>query len=149
MDLWRGCGARWVYGVNISDFPALCAVWRDELNVAEKAFSGLTKKIQVKVDSSAGLSGRAYGYFDPETNSVVLSPRLEVEPGERTRAIIRHELGHAVAFIFLPNDHNEMGQEAKADAIAQRIGGSPLKYDRWDVQTIGNGSNVRPSYLHR
>lgn len=135
--------------MNLGHFPRLRKIWRSEVAKAEKAFPGIAKGVDLRVRSDAGMSGRAFGYYDPATGEISVSPRLEIEPLHRARAIIRHELGHAVSHRFDPLSKEDSGEEAKADSIAGKIGAQPIRYDRYDVQTIGPGSLVRPDYLHR
>ena len=104
--------------------------------------------ITVKVTPDAGMTGRAFGYYDEGTQTVGLSPRLEAEPRERIQGIITHELGHVAAHLFGSLENTGMGEEKKADAIASELNGRTMRYDAWDVQTTGAGSTVRPAYLH-
>ena len=88
----------------------------------------------------AGMTGRAYGYYDEVDSTISLSPRLEAEPIERIQGIVYHELGHAASHLYEAMKTVQMGEENKADAIASAITQRPMRYDRWDVQTTGSGS---------
>ena len=77
---------------------------------------------------------------------VVLVRRALSLPHENVVAVIRHELGHlADPRASEPGP----GGEARADRIAEEVGGQPIRYDRIDLQTVGPGRRSRPSYLHQ
>lgn len=112
--------------------------------------------LRVRLDWEAGRTGRAFGYFDPETNTIGISPRLLEQPAGRIAGVVRHEIGHLV--------HDSVGRmglmrhlgqlassdEVLADQLAEYIWGSPLFYDAEDVQTVDPMkaySRVRPTYL--
>ncbi|MFH1465601.1 MAG: hypothetical protein ABIO70_14535 [Pseudomonadota bacterium] len=59
------------------------------------------------------------------------------------RGIFRHELGHACDPDFGP------GGEARADRIARRVLGVPVRYTRDGVQHATHGAPTRPSWLPR
>lgn len=58
--------------------------------------------------------------------------------------LIRHELGH------LADTHvRQSGSERRADAIAKKVTGQAIRYDRDDIQTVGSGVSPRPRRLPR
>ncbi|MAH45662.1 hypothetical protein CMI37_07520 [Candidatus Pacearchaeota archaeon] len=130
-------------------YPRISRGWAQELQQAEDAFPGLSSRLSAYVTIDAGISGREFGFFDDDDERVGLSPRLEAEPDHRLRAIMRHELGHAVDYIFAPAVPGAEGAEARADEIALRVWGSPLTYDEFDVQTTRTDGGPRPGHLHR
>lgn len=131
------------------DYPRISKVWREEVLRASAPFPGLLEQVQARVTPEAGLTGRAFGFFDEEDSTVGLSPRLEAEPEERIRGIVRHELGHACDLLFRPDLPGECGSEARADVVAELIWGSPVRYDSWEVQTSSPRGGPRPKHLHR
>lgn len=58
-------------------------------------------------------------------------------------ALIRHELGHLAD----PTPDAPDG-EARADAIATRVGGRSIRYNEREIQTLCGGG-PRPRHLHR
>ena len=77
---------------------------------------------------------------------VVLVRRALSLPRENLVAVIRHELGHlADPRASEPGP----GGEARADRIAEAVGGQPIRYDRIDLQTVGPGRRRRPAHLHQ
>jgi hypothetical protein len=61
-------------------------------------------------------------------------------PRANVIALLRHEFGHIAA---------PRGSEQRADDIAHAVGGSPIRYDRRQIQTIGSGTYPRPRNIHR
>ena len=85
---------------------------------------------------------------------IYVSRRLEQEPIERIEGVLRHEIGHAVDFLYpgemLDEDMLDLPQtpERRADELAFRIWGDVIAYDVDDlVQTIGSGLCPRPAEL--
>lgn len=75
---------------------------------------------------------------------VVIVRRALALPRDNVVAVIRHELGHLADARI-----DEPGAEKRADAIAVRVGGQPIRYDANDLQTVGPGRPDRPSHLHQ
>ena len=121
---------------------------RGDFNV-EKKFPGAQGIIKAKVTPEAGLSGRAYGFFDDESVTVGLSPRLEAEPTHRIEGIVRHELGHACDHLFAKTKIKTGRAEARADRMAAHIWGSPITYDAFEVQSSKTTGGPRPPHLHK
>lgn len=134
--------------MNIAGFPRINREFKNAIRKTEIHYPGLASKLLVVVTADAGMTGRAFGYYDEQQRLVALSPRLEAEPAERIQGIIFHELGHAAAHLHGALGRSGMGEEKKADRIASRVIDRPLRYDSWDVQTTGPGRMVRPAYLH-
>jgi len=134
--------------VKIGGFPRINGEFASAIRQAEIFYPGIGNMITVQVTPDAGMTGRAFGYYNEGTQTVALSPRLEAEPCERIQGIISHELGHVAAHLFGSLQDSGMGEEKKADAIASDLNGRTMRYDAWDVQTTGAGSTVRPAYLH-
>lgn len=58
--------------------------------------------------------------------------------------VLRHELGH-----LADPSPSAPGAEARADEVAAKATGSPMRYDEGGVQTIRqDASPVRPPWLH-
>lgn len=85
------------------------------------------------------------------------SPKILEAPSHRADAIVRHELGHAIDFL-VKSDHLDdwalmegfelpHTPERRADAIALAVWGQPIRYDQELVQSIKNGTTVRPEHL--
>ena len=83
-------------------------------------------------------SENSEGGFD-----IVFSPKIKEASEERMLGLIRHELGHALFLLDGDEDHSEQD----ADDLAEEVFGTPIRYDRIDVQTIGMGSSPRPRHL--
>jgi predicted metal-dependent peptidase len=77
---------------------------------------------------------------------VVVAPKLVVCGDlDRIEGVLRHEFGHATLWHLERLKHSERD----ADAMAEDLFGSPIYYDREDVQTIAGGTRPRPSHLPR
>jgi hypothetical protein len=117
--------------------------------------------VELRLNEHAGRGHRQFAWceYDEETGHCVIAvaSKLEEADGDRVQAIIRHELGHALDFLYgrkalerkfrgsLP-----VGPERRADLIAQLVFGDIIRYDREDVQTLdANGVFPRPHYLPR
>ncbi len=80
--------------------------------------------------------------------SVELARRALALPPATLVAVLRHELGHlADARVDQP------GSEARADRIAERVGGQPFYYDARHLQTVDprapGARRGRPRHLHQ
>lgn len=83
---------------------------------------------------------RDHGFTDGHT--VTVAPKLASAPRRRVLAILSHELAHACLLQAGLEDHSEVD----ADAVAARILGASIGYDREDVQAAGL-RRKRPRYL--
>lgn len=75
--------------------------------------------------------------------------RALVLPRKNLIALIRHELGH---LCDVRRSEPGPGAEARADRIAARIGGLPIRYDANDLQTLSTAKGTRatrPAHLHQ
>ncbi len=75
---------------------------------------------------------------------IVFVERILSLPENNIIALVRHELGHAFDPLI-----NEDGAEQRADDLAELVSGKKIRYDRYDLQTIGRGVYPRPLHLHR
>ena len=88
---------------------------------------------------------------------LAFAPKIERSPKHRADAIVRHELGHVVDFIYTEKSLDgwaaERGirlphtPERRADAIALAVWGEPIRYDKDLVQSTHYGVNIRPEHL--
>lgn len=77
---------------------------------------------------------------------ITLVRRALSMPHDNIVAVLRHELGH----LCDPRAGDRgPGSEARADLIAEQVGGQHLNYDRDDLQTVGPGRPDRPKHLHQ
>ena len=75
---------------------------------------------------------------------IVFSPQLPNQTNDRIRAIIRHELAHALLLSLDNWDHTEQ----TADDLAEKIFLAKIHYDTEDVQTLDTaGEYPRPFHL--
>ena len=81
---------------------------------------------------------------DLETHVIRMSKRVLTLGEGQFAGLLAHEFGHLAD----PTPGKPM-MEKRADRIAYKTLGVPIRYDRCDVQTIGPGKLVRPSYLHQ
>ena len=87
---------------------------------------------------------RAHAYcVDTHPPTIVFAPKLERATRARIEGVIRHELGHALAFVAGMPGHSERD----ADEIARRALGATIRYDADEVQTTGAGMTPRPAHL--
>jgi hypothetical protein len=77
-----------------------------------------------------------------------LSPRMETFDGERQRALLAHEFGHAVQGLYgLECEDKHDTVERDADSIAEEVMGRKLYYamiDNRPIQTFNPRGGVRP-----
>ena len=76
---------------------------------------------------------------------VVFAPRMLRANEDRIRAIMRHEMSHALHMFRDNYDHSEQD----TDDLAEEIWGDRIYYDDEDLQTLQYGTYPRPSYLHQ
>jgi hypothetical protein len=87
---------------------------------------------------------RAHAYcVDTTPPTIVYAPKLERARLARIEGVIRHELGHALAFHAGVPGH----AERDADDLARRTLGATIRYDADEVQTTGAGVTPRPAHL--
>lgn len=77
---------------------------------------------------------------------IVAAPKILKAEMSRVLGLLMHELGHAVDFLCTP-DHPNNGSERRADAIAEKIWGIPIRYDGDTVQSTCCGVHPRPAHL--
>ena len=83
---------------------------------------------------------------------IFVAPKVLRMNTGRQEGLLRHELGHAIEF-YLEGDLPHFmpglppGVERRADAIAERMYGSPIYYDRDLIQTTSGGTRPRPTHL--
>lgn len=87
---------------------------------------------------------RAHAYcVDTTPPTIVYAPKLERARLARIEGVLRHELGHALAFCAGVPEHSERD----ADDLARRTLGATIRYDADEVQTTGVGVTPRPAHL--
>lgn len=86
----------------------------------------------------------AYTYINEDGEyTIVFSRKMYRADLARVRAIMRHEMGHAMFFMMGNADHSE----CETDQIAEQIWGDKIYYDDEDIQTLNIGKHPRPNYL--
>lgn len=75
--------------------------------------------------------------------TIVCAPKMRRAPPHRVDALLAHELGHAILLDAGRPDHSER----EADAVAERVFGVRISYDKDDVQTLRRGVRPRPARL--
>jgi len=136
--------------------------------VFDHAFDTLEKKfpdmgtIELHEDEKAGTDNgagadRQFAYcMDGDPIVIAFAPKAEALPESRLHGLMRHEMGHALEYRFGVSEmERRLGcrlppeVERRADAIADAVWGSPVRYDERDVQCIGcrSGSRSRPRDL--
>ncbi|NDB70573.1 MAG: hypothetical protein EB015_21715 [Methylocystaceae bacterium] len=81
---------------------------------------------------------------DLETHVIRMAKRVLMLGEGQFVGLLAHEFGHLAD----PTPRKPMA-EKRADRIAYKALGVPIRYDRCDVQTIGPGKPARPSHLHQ
>ena len=82
---------------------------------------------------------RNVGWCYPASGDVYLLSRALLRGPATVTALIRHELAHVA---------RPEASERATDALASRVGGRLIRYDRDDLQTIAaHGRKRRPAYL--
>lgn len=84
---------------------------------------------------------RDLAWHDADARTVFLMRRGLARSPACLRGVFRHELGHACDPDFGP------GGEARADRIARRVFGVPVRYTCDGVQHASHGAPTRPSWL--
>lgn len=81
---------------------------------------------------------------DLQTHVIRLSRRALALGEGQVVGLLGHEFGH-----LIDPTPDKPGAERRADALATKVLGIKIRYDRCDLQTIGPGNPVRPDYLHQ
>jgi len=113
--------------------------------------------LAVRVDIGPGTEfpeERDYAYCEDCADyiRIVVAPDFGDLTYSQIQGVLRHELAHAVE-LELGDELGQIwhslprGAERRADAIARRIWDDPIRYDIQDIQTIGHGKSLRPTYL--
>lgn len=95
---------------------------------------------------------------DGVTGLILVAPRMLEATKDRAEAILRHEFGHAMdyqatkvpqvsAHLSVDPLNHRHGGERRADALAESLWGTPIRYDRCTVQSLKNGVTPRPTFL--
>lgn len=100
--------------------------------------------------ATAGSPGgvRDLAQATPATNTVALVRRALRLPRAQILGLLRHELAHlADARVLDPRP----GAERRADRIAERVSGRPIRYapPHWIQTTADDGVRPRPPWLPR
>jgi hypothetical protein len=103
---------------------------------------------------------RDYAYcskIDHDTSLIVVAPKMKLVGADRVKAVIRHEIGHALDFllprrevdsIFLSRGLDPISTpERRADKLAEIIWDQPIYYDDQLVQSLSKGIKPRPKHL--
>ena len=85
---------------------------------------------------------RDLAWYDSRDGTVNLMVQALDGPSGRVEGLLAHELGHA-----LDKDSALPYAERRADALAKRVLGQPVRYDKDDVQNTLRGVTPRPSRL--
>lgn len=137
-------------------FPALLA---SQWAVAQKRL-GLSRTLHWAWGSASAFAKiRDFAWCEGDKYLITLVFARKITRASRARqlGIVRHEISHALDLLLSPKGFRALmhkdrsawsGPEARADALAARIFGSPIRYDRDGVQTIGAGGR-RPQNLPR
>ena len=80
----------------------------------------------------------------PATGEIRVVERLLRMGRDNFLGVIRHELGH-----LCDEQIEEPEAEMRADLIALFVTLKPIRYDRIELQTVGDGEWPRPRDLHR
>ena len=129
---------------------------RQILQVVEKDLNALNSKIapnKLIIHVREGLdsefpNNRDYAYTFMNDNGeyvIVFSSKMYRAGLARMRAIMRHEMAHALHFLNGNDDHSEQD----TDDLAEQVWGDRLYYDDEDIQTLRQGKYPRPLYLHQ
>jgi hypothetical protein len=121
-----------IYRAERAKFAALCPDVLDvELVLVDRHF-----------DPDAG--DRDIAWFEQSDNSIYFVKRGLAKSLGHIVGILRHELGHAI-----DDRINEPGCERRADRLARKATGSPIRYTRDGLQHATHGVARRPGWLHQ
>ena len=87
----------------------------------------------------------AFTYDNDGDLTIVFAPKMLQANEDRIRAIMRHELSHAI-FMSKGNHHHS---EQDTDDLAEKLWGAKIQYDDEYIQTLKNGHYPRPLHLPR
>ncbi len=103
---------------------------------------------------------RNYAYcshIEPHTCLIVVAPKMNLANDSRIKAVIRHEIGHAIDFLRSEDEIDskllERGltpihtPERRADQIAELTYEDPIFYDSDTIQSLSWGVRPRPINL--
>jgi hypothetical protein len=103
---------------------------------------------------------RDYAYcsqIEDDTCLIVVAPKMNLANDSRIKAVIRHEIGHAIDFLRSKEEIDskllERGlspihtPERRADQIAELTYDEPIFYDKETVQSLSGGVRPRPISL--
>ena len=131
----------------------VAAIFAQEREKAVQVFPRL-QCVLLEKSKAAGKGGsRQYAFYDYRDHVLGGAPKLNKQSDDRIRALIRHELGHAVEALYSYSTVQRrigvpiLTPERYADAVAQEIWGDTIRYDADDVQTLGEGVSPRPRRL--
>lgn len=131
----------------------VAAIFAQERQKAVQVFPRLQRVILEK-SKFAGQGGpRQYAFYDYRDHILGVAPKLNKQSEDRIRALIRHELGHAVEALYSYSTVQRrigvpiLTPERYADAVAQGIWGDTILYDDEDVQSLCTGVTLRPRRL--
>lgn len=131
----------------------VAAIFATERDQAAQVFPRLRRVILEKSKAAGKGGARQFAYFDYQDYVLGVAPKLERQSDDRIRALIRHELGHAVESLYAYSTVERrigvpiLTPERYADAVAKAIWGDTIRYDADDVQTLGKGVSPRPRRL--
>jgi len=123
--------------------------------IVESDWPGIRVRLYLDSDQKSFKKFRqvAYAVRDRSGLRVAVSPRLESMPKSVITGVMAHELGHIVDFAVaqegLKQSYGRLPEtpERRADAIAERLFGLKISYDKYDLETTGPGTRPRPKHL--
>jgi len=131
----------------------VAAIFAQERQKAVQVFPRLQRVILEKSKFAGKGSPRQYAFYDYRDHILGVAPKLNKQSEDRIRALIRHELGHAVEALYSYSTVQRrigvpiLTPERYADAVAQGIWGDTIRYDADDVQSLCTGVTLRPRRL--
>lgn len=131
----------------------VAAIFAKERAQAAAIFPRLRGVILEKSKVAGKGGARQFAFFDYRDHVLGVAPKLNKQSEDRIRALIRHELGHAVEALYAYSTVERrigvpiLTPERYADAVARGIWGDTIRYDADDVQTLGRGVSPRPRRL--
>jgi hypothetical protein len=122
---------------------------------AERAFARLRAAVAARYPAAQDVTLRLHkrhflrspkardlAWYDPTDRTVNLLHSALRGPAGRVEGLIAHELGHAADPVPEANY-----AERRADAMAKKALGVPVRYDKDDVQNLRQGRTPRPARL--
>lgn len=88
-------------------------------------------------------TARDLAWYDYGTRAVYLIRAALSRSEGHIRGVLRHELGHAA------DTETTFGYEARADRIAGKVCGVPIRYTKEGLQHATHGKPKRPGWLHK